>query len=233
MFDALIISDLHLGSDVCQAKSLLNFLDYARKSTKKLILNGDVFESIDMRRLKKHHWHVLSSLRKMSDEIEVIWISGNHDGPADIISQLLGIIVLPEYVLDSGLNKILILHGDRFDKFTTDRPILTWFGDMIYLYLQKINSNWARFAKRNSKTYLRCLDIVKEKSIKYAKSLDCDFVVCGHTHNACAEPPYFNSGCWTENPSTYLEVLNGEVKLSIFDSTLDGNKPEKNQEYFA
>ena len=60
--DALVISDLHLGSENCQAKALTRFLEDLREGstqTHSLILNGDVFDSIDFRRLKKHHWKVL------------------------------------------------------------------------------------------------------------------------------------------------------------------------------
>ena len=76
MYDAVVISDLHLGSPNCQAKQLARFLEGVRKgplAAKRLILNGDVFDSIDFRRLKRRHWDVLSELRKLSDDVEIIW----------------------------------------------------------------------------------------------------------------------------------------------------------------
>ena len=105
MLDAIVISDIHLGSDNCEAKALVHFLESIRDQkilTQKLILNGDVFDSIDFRRLRKQHWKVLSTLRKLSDEIEILWINGNHDGPAEIISHLIGIDVRDEVILDSS-----------------------------------------------------------------------------------------------------------------------------------
>lgn len=68
----------------------------------KLILNGDVFDSIDFRRLKKNHWKVLSLIRKLSDHLEIIWLCGNHDGSAELVSHLLGVSVQDEYILHSG-----------------------------------------------------------------------------------------------------------------------------------
>ena len=59
--------------------------------TARLILNGDVFDSIDFRRLNKNHWKVLSLIRKLSDHLEIIWLCGNHDGSAEIVSHLLGV----------------------------------------------------------------------------------------------------------------------------------------------
>src|ERR1051325_10695892 len=92
--DALIISDLHLGAENCQAKPLVEFLQAildGNLPARRLIINGDVFDSIDFRRLKKTHWKVLSQIRHLSDKIDVIWIAGNHDGPAEVVSPLLGV----------------------------------------------------------------------------------------------------------------------------------------------
>lgn len=215
MEDAIIISDLHLGSDNCQAKDLHHFLHDI--NTKKLILNGDVFDSIDFRRLKKHHWKVLSQIRKMTDKMEVVWIAGNHDGPADIISHLLGITVCRQYIFESGLKKILCLHGDVFDTYLNENPFMTWIGDLIYSFLQKIDRTHclARLAKKSSKTYLRCADKIMEGAIALADKLEADFVCCGHSHQAMESEKYFNSGCWTEKPCTYLKVKNGDVVLAV------------------
>src|SRR6516225_5289192 len=130
MLDALVLSDLHLGSSNCQAKllcELLEDIEEERLVTQQLILNGDVFDSIDFRRLTKNHWKVLSLLRKLSDQIEITWLCGNHDGSAEIISHLLGVTVKDEFVLVSGSRRILILHGHQFDDFIDAHPILTWF----------------------------------------------------------------------------------------------------------
>src|ERR1700722_11098493 len=114
MLDAVIISDIHLGSDNCRAKEVVRFLERIEENqlhTKRLVLNGDVFDSIDFRRLNKHHWKVLSLIRKLSDEVEIIWLCGNHDGSAEIISHLLGVTVKDEFILESGSRRILVLHG--------------------------------------------------------------------------------------------------------------------------
>jgi UDP-2,3-diacylglucosamine pyrophosphatase LpxH len=226
MFDALIISDIHLGSSNCQAKALgrlLEDLAEDRMTTAKLILNGDVFDSIDFRRLNKHHWRVLSLLRKLSDRIDIIWLCGNHDGSAEVISHLLGVTVKEEYVLVSGRERILILHGHVFDEFLDAHPVLTWLGDCVYWLLQWIDRThyFAKLAKRNSETFLRCAQKIEEKSVEYARRKQCTAVCCGHTHHAAAKAMphlrYFNSGCWTEMPCTYLTVAEGDVDLRVFD----------------
>lgn len=222
MLDAVIISDLHLGSDVCQAKLLTQFLEQIHSgeiATRELILNGDVFDSWDFRRLKKHHWKVLSAIRSLSDHIHTIWINGNHDGPADIISHLLGVEVAEEYIFQSGQKKILALHGDRFDSFIAAHPKVTYLADCLYHFLQKIHVYWARSAKRSSKTFLRCSNQIEIKAKEYAAKKNCHIVTCGHTHMELDRPgtiSYYNSGCWTELPCTYLTVSDGKIKICHF-----------------
>ncbi len=224
ILDALVISDLHLGSDNCQAKPAAAFLQAlldGAPRTHRLIINGDVFDSIDFRRLKKSHWKVLSQIRHLSDKLEVIWIAGNHDGSADIVSHLLGVKVVEEYILRSGGEKILIVHGHQFDDFINDHPILTWLADTAYWLLQKLDRTHhiARLAKRRSKTFVRCSNKIRDGARRLAQSRHCTMVLCGHTHHAESIPAapqmpvaYHNSGCWTETPATYLTIRRGYVE---------------------
>jgi UDP-2,3-diacylglucosamine pyrophosphatase LpxH len=226
VFDALILSDIHLGSSTCQARSLRSFLEqiaHGEIATRRLILNGDVFDSIDFRRLGKHHWKVLSLIRKLSDQIEIIWLCGNHDGSADIVSHLLGVTVKEEFILRSGGDRILVLHGHIFDDFIDTHPVLTWLADCIYLVLQHLDRTHtvARLAKKGSKTFIRCARKIREGAVEHARRKQCSAVCCGHTHQPlCGEEHgigYFNSGCWTESPSTYLTVVDGVVELHAFE----------------
>jgi UDP-2,3-diacylglucosamine pyrophosphatase LpxH len=221
LIDAIILSDLHLGSSNCQARSLCHFLERIarqRLSTARLILNGDVFDSIDFRRLKKHHWKVLSLIRKLSDRVKVIWLCGNHDGSAEIVSHLLGVTVMEEYILRSGKQRVLILHGHRFDDFIDAHPILTWLGDCVYLFLQWIDKShsFAKVAKKGSKIFVRFAR-KQEGAVEYARKRGCDVVCCGHTHQAGSTetPPvrYYNGGCWTELPCSYLTIAEGSIQL--------------------
>jgi UDP-2,3-diacylglucosamine pyrophosphatase LpxH len=241
VLDAVVISDIHLGSDNCQAKYLVHFLSEVRRGSmkaKQLILNGDVFDSIDFRRLKKHHWKILSELRKLADEMTVVWINGNHDGPAEIVSHLLGVQCADEMVVESGGKKILFLHGHRFDQFISRYPVLTWMADRLYHFLQRIDKShyFAKLAKRKSKTFLCCAQKIEHDAVKYAARKGCDAVCCGHTHlpvaNADGPVQYFNSGCWTENPCHYLTVKDGVVTVCSYteevpDAVLNAAEPPK------
>ena len=226
MFDAVVISDLHLGSDNCRAKALVQFLEAVRDGrlgTKRLFLNGDVFDSIDFRRLKKQHWKVLSLLRKLSDEIEITWINGNHDGPADIVSHLLGVEVVDEVALVSGDQRVLLLHGHRFDEFIERYPVTSKLADGVYRLLQWLDKSHtvARQAKSKSKIFLRCVEKVQQLSVQYARKRGFDIVCCGHTHHpvvaAADGVTYVNSGCWTERTCHYLTISDGVVELRAYN----------------
>jgi len=224
LLDAVIVSDIHLGADNCEAKPLANLLEAILAgdiATRSLIINGDVFDSIDFRRLRKTHWKILSLIRHLSDKIEVVWIAGNHDGSADIISHLLGVDVVNEYLLVSGGRKMLILHGHQFDDFIDDHPVLTWLADGIYWALQQIDRTHyvARLAKRRSKIFVHAVEKIERGALALAKQRGCQAVICGHTHHSAARESgpvhYYNSGCWTERPSAYLTVCNGVVELIL------------------
>jgi UDP-2,3-diacylglucosamine pyrophosphatase LpxH len=229
MIDAIIISDIHLGSPICNHESVLSILNAIHNNTlqtKKLILNGDVFDSHDFRRLNKHHWKILSQIRKLSDHIEVIWIVGNHDGPLEIISPLLGINAVNELILESNNKKFFITHGHRYDQIITNYPLLVKFADFFYRLFQKLDKTQtiAKFMKQRSKIYLRNVHIVKHESLKDAKKLKTNGAICGHTHKAelieINNLIYANSGCFTEKTCTFLTIQNGTIELQTINPTI-------------
>ena len=236
--DAVVISDLHLGADLCCARQLTRFLKDIQAGnigTKELILNGDVFDSWDFRRLKKHHWTSLSALRYLSKRITVTWVVGNHDGPANIVSHLIGVNVVEQYKIYSGEKAILVLHGHQFDKFLVTHPIITKVGDLIYRVLQKIDPSFrlARAAKNSSKVYLRCTEKIADGAKARMRDAGCDLVCCGHTHNAEESTPYFNSGSWAELPCTYLAIQDGSVQLQQYGGPGSAEEDDEDEEQRA
>jgi hypothetical protein len=93
--DTLILSDLHLGSEISRSAEALELLQSAR--FRRLILLGDIFADLNFRRLTKEHWEFLSHIRKLSNprrRKEVVWVEGNHDhGLSEVMSHLVGIPV--------------------------------------------------------------------------------------------------------------------------------------------
>jgi UDP-2,3-diacylglucosamine pyrophosphatase LpxH len=220
LLDAILLSDLHLGSESCQVLEVLEFLE-TLPDTQRLILNGDVLENTEYR-LTKQHWRVLSRLRKLSDNLELVWVRGNHDFDAESVAHLIGAKFVPEYMFESGGKKILCVHGDAWDRFLTDHPIITTVVDWFYLYMQRLSRRLATRAKRSSKTFLRCVELIRTKAIEYGTAREADIVICGHTHQAeppagdvPSQPAYCNTGCWTDHHCHYVTVQDGRVELGI------------------
>src|SRR5436305_13630945 len=111
-FDTVIVSDLHLGSNVSRASDALQVLRSI--SFRRLILLGDMFCDLNFRRLKKEHWQFLSYIRKLSNpkrNTEVVWVEGNHDhGLSEIMSHLVGVQVYQEYEWEYGGALHLAIH---------------------------------------------------------------------------------------------------------------------------
>jgi len=224
VYDAVLLSDLHLGAEACQVEPLQEFIDNL-PATEKLILIGDVLENTEYR-LTKQHWRVLSRLRKLADQLELVWVRGNHDYDAESVAHLIGANFVPEYTFESGGRRVLCVHGDAWDRFITDHPIITNIADWFYLRMQRMSRRLANRAKRSSKTFVRCVDRVRAEAIEYAKAKRADVVVCGHTHFAeepidgnLAAPAYYNTGCWTDHHCNYLTVEDGCFQLA--ESNMD------------
>jgi len=221
VFDAVLLSDLHIGSEFCQARAVLDFLDQLPE-TNRLVLLGDVLEKTE-HHLTKQHWRILSRLRKISDRMEVIWVIGNHDADAESVAHLIGADFVTEFQFESGGKRLLCVHGDAWDSFWRDHPIVTNIVDWLYVNLKRLSRRLARRAKLNSRTFLQCIERVRRGAVEYARAKQADLVICGHTHLAEAKrassadsPIYFNTGCWTDHTCHYLTVQHGLLDLHEF-----------------
>lgn len=220
-YDCIVISDLHLGSDVCQAKLLEEFLEWAVLRTRVLVINGDIFDDLNFKRLTKRHFACLKVIRRNSDrhDFRLIWVRGNHDGPADIVSHIVGVDILDEYVYRNGQLELLILHGDQFDTVITDYRLLTAVGCGLFYYIQKWMPHRAsRWIRRVSKRFQRNSQLIEHRAADYAKSRGISHVTCGHTHLAMTSEVdgvhYYNSGTWTEHPPCpFVAVQGNRIRL--------------------
>jgi len=136
--DTIILSDLHLGSEVSRAPAALKMLKSA--SFNRLILLGDIFSDLNFRRLKKEHWQFLGYIRKLSNpkrEIEIVWVEGNHDyGLTQVMSHLVGVRVYREYAWEFAGLKHLAMHGHQFDRFVSSNRVVSTFLSGVHLGLQ-------------------------------------------------------------------------------------------------
>jgi UDP-2,3-diacylglucosamine pyrophosphatase LpxH len=188
------------------------------------VINGDIFDDLNFKRLTKRHFACLRIIRRNSDreDFRLVWVRGNHDGPADIVSHIVGVDILDEYVFRNASTSLLILHGDQFDTIITSYPWLTKLACGIFYYIQKwMPHRAARFIRRVSKRWQRNSQLIERRASEYAQSLGYPNVTCGHTHipmvarrdGVC----YINSGTWTEAPPCPFVVVKGaEIRLEYW-----------------
>lgn len=228
-YDCIVISDLHLGSAVCQARLIEEFLEWASANTRVLVINGDIFDDLNFKRLSKRHFACLRVIRRNSDrdDLRLIWLRGNHDGPADVVSHIVGVEILDEYLYDNGQVRLLILHGDQFDTFITKHVYLTEIACGCFYYLQQlVPHRAARWVRRISKKWQRNSQLVERRAIDYARGLSCRHVTCGHTHLPMVSEHdgirYYNTGTWMESPPCpFLTVRGDTIRLEFWPRQLE------------
>ncbi len=227
VFDTLILSDVHLGSEISRAKDALELLKSA--SFRRLILLGDIFNDLNFRRLKKEHWQFLSYIRKLSNpkrNIEVVWVEGNHDlGLSDLMSHLVGIPVYQQYLWEYQGHKYMAIHGHQFDRFVVNNFLISRIGEALFLMIQKMDQKkkaFSRYLDRLNTRWLRLSDKVARGALAYAEHHRADRVFCGHTHVALKVERngvmYFNSGSWVDQGCSYITVSDQGVEIHAFDA---------------
>ena len=221
--DTILISDLHLGSEVSRAREAARFLRSAVFN--RLVLLGDIFCDLNFRRLKKHHWEFLSLIRKLSNPkrgVEVVWVEGNHDrGLSEVMSHLVGINVYQEYEWRYNGRRYLAVHGHQFDRFLINNALLSAAGEFAYLQIQKVdfqNGPIAHVLDYLNSRWLRLTPKVANGALSLARARGADVVFCGHTHQAhqCDRDGvrYYNIGCWIHDRLTYAAVDANGVRLA-------------------
>jgi UDP-2,3-diacylglucosamine pyrophosphatase LpxH len=234
-YQAVIISDLHLGTKDSKAEEFIEFLD--NHPTDLLIMNGDIVDAWALNRgskWKKSHTKVISKLLHLSNKIQVIWIRGNHDEFIEefIDSRFGGIEFKENYILNlNNGTKYFVFHGDIIDVFITKYKWISKIGSIGYdlaLWLNRQYNNYRRWKglpylsiskkiKAGVKQATNYINDFEETAVKMAEKEGCDGVICGHIHQPCKrlvnDHIYLNSGDWVENMSAILINKDSEIKL--------------------
>jgi UDP-2,3-diacylglucosamine pyrophosphatase LpxH len=240
--EALVISDVHLGTFGCRAKELLNYLKSVEP--KILILNGDIIDiwQFSKRYFPNSHMKVIKYITSLlARGTKVYYITGNHD---EMLRKFTGFRlgtfeIVNKVVLDMDGKKAWFFHGDVFDVTMKHSKWLAKLGGIGYDFLIMINTlvNWIyeRLGKGRISFSKKVKNSVKG-AIKHVNNFETtaadiaiynkyDYVVCGHIHqpqikqieNRQGESvTYLNSGDWIEN-LTSLEYNDGEWTIFDYD----------------
>jgi UDP-2,3-diacylglucosamine pyrophosphatase LpxH len=220
-FEAVVVSDLHLGARNSRTYDFLLFLESIE--TDRLILAGDIFDDRELNGLRPADVEVVTALRQMSTHTQVDWLRGNHDPAEPWFSGLLGIPAQDEILLDVGGQSYLVYHGHGWDSsLNWPRPVLAT-ADAVYSGCQWIDPSHrlARMLKRRSKVFCRAVERLRQEALRVAADRSLAGVILGHTHVASDERSrdlhYLNCGCWTETPAAFVGIRRGQARAYYWD----------------
>jgi len=221
-FDTVVVSDLHLGAHNARADDFLRFLDSIR--TRRLILNGDIFDSDHLRRLTPDHLEALEAIRSFSKTTEVVWLQGNHDPAPAWSSAIFGLQFQDEIVIDVDDKQYLVCHGHEWDASMQWPAWLIHGADTVYGFSQWIDPTHrlARSLKRRCKRFCKAVNNLQHSAMNEARKRNLAGVILGHTHigqDVVVDGiHYLNCGCWTEKPSSFVGIRDGVARRMFWES---------------
>lgn len=245
-FRTIWISDTHLGTKHCHAKSLLYFLSVTESEY--LYLVGDI---VDLWAMKKsicwppEHTQILQLIQKLSDNgTKVIYTPGNHDSALKNFSgRYIGSVQVEKHIKHTTADgrELLVVHGDQVDPLMQAHfgNLLSYAGDVGYDFLLFINRHLGRlrkllgfkywslasYIKNNIKNAMKHVNTYENLLAGLARDHKVDGVVCGHIHFPKSYTingiDYFNTGDWVEHCTALAETESGEVKLIHWSEMLD------------
>ena len=142
LWNALFISDVHLGWSHSNPEYLLNFLEKNDANT--IYLLGDIFDFWVMKRSfywSKSHNRLVKLLLKKARKCNLVFIPGNHDEELrHFCGWSFGNIEVKHEFIHKGIDgqKFLLVHGDEFDLIIKEHRWLEWLGNHAYNLLRTL-----------------------------------------------------------------------------------------------
>jgi UDP-2,3-diacylglucosamine pyrophosphatase LpxH len=235
-YRTLFVSDLHLGSNGCQAELFLNFLRCNGADT--IYLVGDIIDGWRLRSAwywpQSHNDIVQKLLRKARNGARMILVPGNHDEFArQFVGLKFGGIEIYQRALHQTADgrRFLVTHGDEFDIVVRNVRWLAYLGDWAYDAALFINthfnrarrafgfrywsfSSWAKLKVKNAVNFIGAFETaLAEEAAKHG----CDGVICGHIHHAAIRMvggiTYVNIGDFVESCTAVAEHQDGALEI--------------------
>ncbi len=235
-YRSIFISDVHLGFRGCRADFLLDFLHHTESEY--LYLVGDIIDVWEMRnRLfwpQAHNNVIRTILGKAKRGTQVVYIPGNHDEVLrDYVDMDFGNVAIRRdaiHVTASG-KRLLLLHGDEFDRVVQCSRFLAILGNRAYDWLLYANRWFNLIRRKFGFPYWSLAAYIKHK-VKNATKFISDYeqavtretlkrnvhgVVCGHIHHAeitmHGSVLYCNDGDWVESCTALVERHDGSLEI--------------------
>ena len=218
--NAIIISDLHVGSQYLKFQILENFLK-AIPDDHDFIMNGDIIDR-PYSKMQPSDQRILDLIEQISLRQKVVWIQGNHDNgytPAGLGK----VIVTRSYSIGK---RLLITHGDDFDEIMPRSWLFMKAFKLLHTVRVRLGAkpvHVAEYAKKWKSFYRVLRKNIALNAVSCAVENGFEAVTCGHTHYSedmvIDGTRYINTGAWTELPAHYLYITPDEMVLKQVDPT--------------
>ena len=233
---SIFISDLHLGTQGCQARALLSFL--RSNPSDNLYLIGDIIDGWQLRRRwywpQEHNDVVQKILRRVRKGCRVIFVPGNHD---EFVRHFVGHHFGGVEVVDEAIHttadgkRLWITHGDLYDGVIQYAKWLAYLGDTLYEFTLRLNRHlnslrarlglpyWSlsQYLKHRVKSAVNFISSFESAVAAEARKRGLDGVVCGHIHRAemrmIEGTLYCNDGDWVESLTALVEHQDGRLEI--------------------
>jgi UDP-2,3-diacylglucosamine pyrophosphatase LpxH len=213
--NAIIVSDLHIGSSYFLRENFMQFLQNIPQEYE-FILNGDIIDS-PYGKMKPADRRILDCFGEMSLQQKVVWVRGNHDN--GYVPDNLGKIQIKQH--HAVQKRLFVTHGDFFDEVMPRNQLFIRFFNMMHNLRVKLGArpiHVAQYAKRWKSFYAYLRKNIMLNAVNYAAAHGFEAVTCGHTHFAEEQfvngIKYLNTGAWTEQPTYYVRVTDNQITLN-------------------
>ncbi len=234
-YNALFLSDLHLGANGCRADGLLDFLQAHTADT--IYLVGDVFDvwrPLGSTWRDQHHAIVNDLLERARAGARIVYTPGNHDAFfRNYFGEYFGAVTIADHAfhITRDGTRYLVIHGDGVDPFERRTPVLAKLGAHVESTVRSVQiavnlargwfdrPQWtgAERGLEEVKRVLRRNDSHEARLVDLARAHGADGVICGHYHRPALHDDhgliYANCGDWMGSCTALAETASGKLAL--------------------
>ena len=225
--NAIIVSDLHIGSRYFQFGVFERFLEEL-PADHELIMNGDIIDSPYVE-MEKSDQRILDMIEEISCRQKVVWVRGNHDN--GYVPESFGKTIFKSSHRIG--NRLLITHGDDFDDIMPRSRLFIRAFRLMHNLRVKMGArpvHVAEYAKKWKSFYRVLRKNIALNAVKCAAENGFEAVTCGHTHYpedfVLDGIRYINTGAWTELPAHYLHITAENMVLNQVDPSFVSHREE-------
>ncbi len=224
--NSVFVADSHFNDKNPQLLSFLNLIVENKVKPSQLFLMGDIFDFIseESKYFIKKNIKIINLINKISKDIEIIYLEGNHDYNLKTLFPRVLVIKREQQpiYLEYKNNKIAISHGDIFTpwhydlycKIIRNKPLLLFLNSIdFFCFISKAIEN--SLLKKTICNEMKDFDTFAKKRLACYK--DVNIVIEGHFHQG--KQFFQNNRLYVNIPS-----LCCNKEYMIFDGEFKGKK---------